>query len=122
MTYAEKLKSPEWQKKRLEILQRDNFTCTMCGSKEKQLHVHHKVYIYDNEPWEYLEEFYTTLCYECHDIEEKDKALFHKLIKHFLLKGLTYKELNEDILPTLKKYRDKYNYTSKDIVKYNKYV
>lgn len=122
MTYADKLKSPEWQKKRLEILNRDEFTCTMCNSKEKTLHVHHKVYIFDNDPWDYENDFYTTLCETCHKQEEQDKALFHKFIKHFLLKGLTYKELNQDILPILQTYRDKYNYTAKDIAKYNQYV
>lgn len=122
MTYADKLKSPEWQKKRLEIFNRDEFTCTMCNSKEKTLHVHHKVYIFDKEPWDYVDDFYTTLCENCHKVEEQDKVMFHKIIKHFLLKGLTYKELLEDILPIIQMYRDKYNYTAQDIVKYNQYV
>ena len=66
MTYGEKLKSPKWQKKRLEILNRDEFTCTMCNSKEKTLHVHHKVYIFDKDPWDYEEQYYITLCEDCH--------------------------------------------------------
>jgi 5-methylcytosine-specific restriction endonuclease McrA len=30
-TYSELLKSPKWQKKRLEIMSRDKFTCKKCG-------------------------------------------------------------------------------------------
>ncbi len=30
MTYAEQLKDPRWQKRRLEILQRDEWRC-LCG-------------------------------------------------------------------------------------------
>ena len=33
MGYSEKLKDPRWQKKRLEILERDNFRCQYCGDK-----------------------------------------------------------------------------------------
>jgi len=32
MTYAEQLKSPKWQKKRLNIMERDQFRCQDCGS------------------------------------------------------------------------------------------
>ncbi len=32
MTYAEKLKKKKWKAKRLEILERDNFTCSKCGN------------------------------------------------------------------------------------------
>jgi 5-methylcytosine-specific restriction endonuclease McrA len=65
MTYSEKLKDPRWQKKRLEILQRDNFTCCNCKRKDKELHVHHVVYIRGLDPWEY-DQSLLTLCSECH--------------------------------------------------------
>jgi len=32
-TYAEKLKHPLWQRKRLEILNRDGFKCAQCVEK-----------------------------------------------------------------------------------------
>lgn len=31
--YSQKLLDPRWQRKRLEILQRDDFTCQVCSDK-----------------------------------------------------------------------------------------
>ena len=64
--YFEKLKDPRWQKKRLEILERDNWTCRYCGDTEKTLHVHHLFYIPKVEPWEIHNGFLLTLCERCH--------------------------------------------------------
>lgn len=69
-TYTEKLRHPKWQKKRLEVLQRDEFTCRMCGSEEKTLHVHH--ISYNGNPWETPIENLITLCEGCHEIEEEN--------------------------------------------------
>lgn len=66
MTYAEQLKSPKWQKLRLEVLQHDNFTCKMCGATDKQLHVHHGAYISGYKVWDYEPWLLHTLCNECH--------------------------------------------------------
>lgn len=66
MTYAEKLKDPRWQKRRLEILERDNFTCVNCSSTEKELHVDHKRYRRGFEPWDYEDSDLGTLCVDCH--------------------------------------------------------
>jgi len=66
MTYAEQLKSPKWQKKRLEILSRDNFTCHNCGDTESQLHVHHGYYDKSLKLWEYQNETLHTVCFSCH--------------------------------------------------------
>src|SRR4051812_27352238 len=63
------LRDPRWQKLRLEILQRDNFTCRKCKSKDKTLHVHHVAYFKDQEPWEYHPDFLLTFCFECHEEE-----------------------------------------------------
>lgn len=65
MTYAEKLKDPRWQKKRLEIMQRDNFACLNCCSKDKTLNVHHVIYVKGLDPWDYGDSL-LTLCEECH--------------------------------------------------------
>lgn len=66
MTYADQLKSPKWQKKRLEIMERDNFTCTSCGDTESQFHVHHGYYEKGLMLWEYNNDTLHTLCFGCH--------------------------------------------------------
>ncbi len=78
--YLEKFKDPRWQKKRLKILERDNFTCQECSNQEMTLHVHHRYYKTKTDPWDYPNEALITLCEECHEIErmvrpEKEKWL-----------------------------------------------
>lgn len=68
MNYSDKLKDPRWQRKRLEILNRDGFKCLACGAKNKQLHVHHCYYVSGRDPWEYGQRALKTLCSECHDL------------------------------------------------------
>lgn len=68
-SYIEQLKSPIWQKKRLEIMQRDNFTCQHCGCKNKELHIHHLIYHKGNKPWDYNNDELITLCSKCHEVE-----------------------------------------------------
>lgn len=68
--YWQKLQDPRWQRKRLEIMQRDEFHCQMCGDSESTLNVHHGYYAKNREPWEYPPESLWTLCDRCHsDIE-----------------------------------------------------
>jgi hypothetical protein len=73
-TYSELLMDPRWQKKRLEIMQRDEFTCQKCNHTKTTLNVHHIEYIKALKPWEYPEEKLITLCKFCHlEIEELKK-------------------------------------------------
>jgi hypothetical protein len=67
--YRQLLLNPRWQKRRLDILGRDKFTCQVCGDDEKTLHVHHKYYVTNNKPWEYPDRCFVTLCAECHAFE-----------------------------------------------------
>jgi hypothetical protein len=67
LTYIEKLRKPAWQKKRLEALEDKNFTCEICGEKEKTLNVHHKEYFKGHEPWEYDVDQLSVLCEKCHE-------------------------------------------------------
>ncbi|MBU2647516.1 HNH endonuclease [bacterium] len=67
MTYSEKLKDPRWQKKRLEIFNRDDFKCVLCGDKNTTLHAHHIFYDKGLEPWEYDNQSIQTLCETCHE-------------------------------------------------------
>lgn len=66
--YSEKLKDPRWQKRRLEIFERDDWRCQNCGDKDNTLHVHHKVYV-GSDPWDVPSEFLVTLCEICHEQE-----------------------------------------------------
>lgn len=76
MTYAEKLKDPRWQKKRLEILNRADWACEVCCANDKTLHVHHVYYEYGKDPWDYTSDTLMSLCEDCHkERGEKEAAL-----------------------------------------------
>ena len=83
-TYKEKLRSPKWQKKRLEILNRDKFTCIRCGDKETELHVNHLKYI--GEPHEAPNEYLETLCKHCHLLYHKfNGKVVGNIKKHYVI-------------------------------------
>ena len=83
-SYASKLKHPNWQKKRLLILSRDNWTCLDCRSKDKQLHVHHLVYNKNGNPWDVPDDWLVTVCFDCHKRRHsKNKILNKKISKVF---------------------------------------
>lgn len=65
MKYSEKLRDPRWQKKRLEVMQRDGFACLACSDTTRTLNVHHKQY--RGNPWEAKMEMLETLCESCHE-------------------------------------------------------
>lgn len=71
--YAEKLKDPRWQKKRLEIFERDKWTCQKCGVTDKTLAVHHLKYDGDKDPWDYPKSWLATLCEDCHADEYENR-------------------------------------------------
>lgn len=81
-SYYEKLKDPRWQKKRLEILERDKFMCLICESKEIQLHVHHGYYD-KRDPWDYDNNTLWTLCKYCHEHYQESLRLVKELIGEF---------------------------------------
>lgn len=73
--YAQKLKDPRWQRKRLEIMERDKFACQRCQSTENTLNVHHRTYRKGAEPWDYENENFVTLCEGCHQDAEYQKNM-----------------------------------------------
>lgn len=79
--YSEKLKNPKWQKRRLEIFNRDNWKCQKCSDNETELVVHHKFYDKNTDPWQYGDDDLSTLCVNCHENE-------HKIIDTFHIKNL----------------------------------
>lgn len=91
--YKGKLRSPFWQRRRLEIMARDEFACRFCGDKTEELHIHHTIYLHDKEPWEYDEKHLITLCHACHLEEEKLKSNDAFLIGMFSQTGLSRRQL-----------------------------
>lgn len=94
-TYREKLLDPRWQKRRLEIFHRDNFTCKDCGSSKKTLHVHHHWYESQKDPWDYPDACLVTLCFECHEFQESHKGDGAFCIAHLNASGILNSGLAE---------------------------
>lgn len=97
MKYEELLKDPRWQRKRLEIMQRDNFTCQKCGCNDKPLNVHHLYYNKNKKPWEYDNSSLITLCEDCH----REKHNIHvntnnKMIKSAMGKKVFFRGLQKE--------------------------
>ena len=64
--YRELLRRSEWQKKRLQILERDNWRCVWCHDANVNLQVDHKRYERGKMPWEIGDQYLQTLCERCH--------------------------------------------------------
>lgn len=57
-------KDPRWQKRRLEVFERDSWRCVGCGDSTSTLCVHHLYY--SGKPWEAEDVALQTLCEPCH--------------------------------------------------------
>jgi len=66
--YRLERQDPRWQKRRLEIMQRDDFQCRDCKSKSETLNVHHAYYVTGRRCWDYPSFSLETLCWECHKL------------------------------------------------------
>lgn len=64
--YRQLLRDPRWQRKRLEVFQRDAWMCQNCHATDRTLHVHHLHYRCGCLPWEYDMSELATLCESCH--------------------------------------------------------
>ncbi len=93
-TYSEKLRDPRWQKKRLEVMSRDDFTCQFCEDKESTLNVHHIRYIRGHKPWEYEPYYLITLCESCHEGESNRQLDESGLTGSFALAGSSTEDVN----------------------------
>lgn len=120
MTYSEKLKSPKWQKKRLEIMQRDNFKCRICEDENNTLNIHHILYKKEyKNPWDYPNELLITLCESCHNIESKTDKIKEALEFFDIVMELTNTStyLTQFILIEAGYYEVYENYTRKEAIK-----
>ena len=95
MNYNDQIKSGKWQKKRLEIMQRDDFQCLCCQS-ENQLTVHHLYYLPGLKVWEYDNDSLVTVCEKCHNILTFDYVKISGLIAFKALQNkVDFVRLNE---------------------------
>jgi hypothetical protein len=81
LTYIEQLRHPNWQRKRLECLEKAEWMCQACGAGDQQLHVHHKLYVKGRMVWEY--EYGSELevvCDACHAERHAIEALLNRVI------------------------------------------
>ena len=63
-------------------MERDNFTCQICGDNESTLNVHHIKYERGKLPWEVSDEKLITTCGTCHKIIHEVKKQFPLIEKH----------------------------------------
>jgi len=86
MEYKEQIKDGRWQRKRLEIMQRDDFKCNICNEVNK-LHVHHLYYKPNAKIWEYDNETLVTVCDNCHELLHKELGKISGLIAFKMLRS-----------------------------------
>lgn len=96
--YREEAKTVEWQRKSGEIKERDDYTCFLCGSKDKFVHVHHRYYDGRLHYWEYPDDSLVTLCEDCHAEEhsissDKNSVIINEAIKKAHNRGAMYLEI-----------------------------
>lgn len=65
--FWEQYRRPEWQKRRLEVMESAKFLCEECGAADKTLNVHHKLYVKGRKVWQYERNELCCLCEGCHE-------------------------------------------------------
>lgn len=81
MTYLEQLQSPQWQRRRLTMLEHAGWMCQRCLADDAQLHVHHKRYHKGRKAWEYDDDELLVVCRDCHTSEHEMLDQFHWLMR-----------------------------------------
>lgn len=114
--YSELLRHPFWQRKRLSILERDNFTCRQCCDALSNLQIHHVYYIPNTMPWDYPNEALITLCDLCHAKAEFTKWLLKNGQAALIRLGLSYDDCREVIELIRRRVKD--NHYRKDVMQY----
>ena len=73
-----------WQQKRLEVMDRDKWTCRSCGASGEgvTLNVHHAYYESGKAPWDYPNQTLVTWCEDCHKARhDMQKRLLEELAR-----------------------------------------
>ncbi len=100
LTYAEQLRHPNWQKRRLERLSLANWECEGCCTKDITLHVHHKQYIKGRMAWEYSDGELAVWCENCHG----DHHLIESLLQRVLSVEVAYESPHRTALGLIAGY------------------
>lgn len=87
LTYAEQLRHPLWQRKRLEVLSLAGWACQCCAATDQTLHVHHKRYAKGRMAWEYSADELAALCETCHQETHHADDLFREVLAHCPMTG-----------------------------------
>lgn len=84
-------KSPLWRRVRVQILERDGYTCKTCGKHGGRLECHHRRPIEDGGDW-FDPDNLETICRTCHIQEAKDRNRRSRKIdpRRNALKGLVH--------------------------------
>jgi hypothetical protein len=83
--WSSAFRDSRWQKLRLEIMERDGWTCKSCGATGDgvTLNVHHAYYESGKAPWEYPTDTLVTWCEDCHGkIHEAQKAIAYAVVSN----------------------------------------
>jgi 5-methylcytosine-specific restriction endonuclease McrA len=72
--YQRLLRDPRWQRRRLQVFERDGWKCRECGAADRELQVHHTVYLPGAAPWEVPPRTLVTLCITCHRKKRRRKG------------------------------------------------
>ena len=76
--FLESYNTAEWQRKKNKILERDNYTCQICGDTESAMQVHHISYKHCNgKAYNALDNELITLCPTCHSNDDGDHLTFY---------------------------------------------
>lgn len=90
LTYAEQLRHPNWQRKRLEALEAADFKCECCFDGETTLHVHHHQYFKGRMAWEYDLTQLSVLCADCHEKTHANKDMLMDVVSRLPVDGMKW--------------------------------
>lgn len=117
INYKEQLKDPRWAKRSREIMERDNFTCQLCGKKHTRLNVHHIRYIKELDYWDYPDELLMTVCEKCHAKIHGKQINTKSLPKRNIV--MYFDIVSEDLTPNAKIVLADFIFTSHKDKKYS---
>lgn len=108
IAYEKKLLDVRWQKKRLDVFNRDKFACKCCGNNQGSMHIHHLEYLGNTEPWDYPLDMLICLCSNCHQKETGRGKIEKTLLLTFKMRGFIYDDLLalSSAIDTNKDFRD----------------